>query len=437
MGFQGKGVVRESARPVLLDAALAVIAFGLCAHPSVAGDVEPCPYTVTQAGAAPNCGFWGPALLQPEGLNKLGHWVGYRNSCPDNLWEIPIKWTPEGGLTSIPIPPETNRCWAYGINDLGAVVGVRSGVADGQFHGNWACVWLPGGQFIEIPPLGGSPPESAAIAVNNSNVVVGWRKGVIGRYAFSWSKGEVTDLIPAEFGFATAEARDISDSGFIVGQFGADSTGTGRAFRWKDGEVEILQPLPGAVTSDARAVSNAGIAFGQCRFLTESGFKYRAAMWGFDGVPVELPPLEGYTSWGCHAANDAGVILGSVALPTRSGLPSSQQVIWLDGVVYPIRSLIDSPNPSQFGETRDLNEFGEILGRGHVPPTGAGGTWILNPTGSIADLDGDCEVNGADLAILLAEWGVVADASASADINGDGIVDGNDLAIVLGHWTGS
>ncbi|MBL9120446.1 MAG: hypothetical protein JNL80_11095 [Phycisphaerae bacterium] len=50
----------------------------------------------------------------------------------------------------------------------------------------------------------------------------------------------------------------------------------------------------------------------------------------------------------------------------------------------------------------------------------------LNP----ADLDGNGSVNGADLAILLGQWG----SNGTADLDGSGNVDGADLAILLGAW---
>jgi len=63
----------------------------------------------------------------------------------------------------------------------------------------------------------------------------------------------------------------------------------------------------------------------------------------------------------------------------------------------------------------------------------AGGYWVglaappLNP----ADLNGDGIVNGADLAIVLGNWG---SSEPIGDINCDGTVNGADLAIVLGAW---
>ncbi len=49
-------------------------------------------------------------------------------------------------------------------------------------------------------------------------------------------------------------------------------------------------------------------------------------------------------------------------------------------------------------------------------------------TGCIpADLNGDGEVDGADLGILLQSW----NRGGAADLNGDGTVDGADLGILL------
>lgn len=51
------------------------------------------------------------------------------------------------------------------------------------------------------------------------------------------------------------------------------------------------------------------------------------------------------------------------------------------------------------------------------------------------DLNNDGMVDGADLAILLAEWGPCpAKGLCPADLNGDGTIDGGDLGILLGFW---
>ena len=48
-----------------------------------------------------------------------------------------------------------------------------------------------------------------------------------------------------------------------------------------------------------------------------------------------------------------------------------------------------------------------------------------------ADLNEDGSVDGADLAMLLSEWGT---QGGRADLNGNGFVEGADLAVLLSHW---
>jgi hypothetical protein len=46
------------------------------------------------------------------------------------------------------------------------------------------------------------------------------------------------------------------------------------------------------------------------------------------------------------------------------------------------------------------------------------------------DLDGNGTVDGADLTILLGNWGGMSDG----DLDGNGSVDGADLTMLLGNW---
>ena len=49
------------------------------------------------------------------------------------------------------------------------------------------------------------------------------------------------------------------------------------------------------------------------------------------------------------------------------------------------------------------------------------------------DLNADGRINGADLAVLLAEWNT---SGADSDLDGNGTVEGADLSMLLGNWTG-
>jgi len=75
------------------------------------------------------------------------------------------------------------------------------------------------------------------------------------------------------------------------------------------------------------------------------------------------------------------------------------------------------------------------LGLGSIVEAGVDGVKITliacDASANIADLNGDGVVNGADLAILLTQWGT----NGPADINNDGVVNGADLAILLTNWS--
>lgn len=54
--------------------------------------------------------------------------------------------------------------------------------------------------------------------------------------------------------------------------------------------------------------------------------------------------------------------------------------------------------------------------------------------GCAGDLDGDGAVGGADLALLLGDWGPCGPGDCAVDLDGSGTVDGADLSLLLGGW---
>ena len=66
-----------------------------------------------------------------------------------------------------------------------------------------------------------------------------------------------------------------------------------------------------------------------------------------------------------------------------------------------------------------------VLGLGAAAPAAAQCAGDIIPTGN---------VNGNDLAELLAAWGTNGQGSVVTDLSGDGTVNGADLAVVLGGW---
>ena len=59
------------------------------------------------------------------------------------------------------------------------------------------------------------------------------------------------------------------------------------------------------------------------------------------------------------------------------------------------------------------------------------GTFNVECQSLLGDLDGDGDVDGADLGLLLGAWG-----QGGGDLDGDGLTNGADLGLLLGAWTG-
>jgi hypothetical protein len=67
-----------------------------------------------------------------------------------------------------------------------------------------------------------------------------------------------------------------------------------------------------------------------------------------------------------------------------------------------------------------------------APSSGSVISWIVDPGTTVpGDLNGDGVVDGADLGILLSNWG----GSGLGDLNGSGLIDGADLGSLLSAWS--
>ncbi|MFG0257404.1 MAG: choice-of-anchor B family protein [Phycisphaerales bacterium JB043] len=56
--------------------------------------------------------------------------------------------------------------------------------------------------------------------------------------------------------------------------------------------------------------------------------------------------------------------------------------------------------------------------------------YVVDTSNNKFDLNGDNDVNGSDLGLLLGSWG----SPGATDLNGDGTTDGSDLGLLLGAW---
>jgi probable HAF family extracellular repeat protein len=113
---------------------------------------------------------------------------------------------------------------AYGSNSSGEIVGLAWLDGRSAYH----AFLLNGAMVTDLGTLGGT--ESAALAINNGGLIVGWADTSSGQpHAFLWSSGrmlDLNDIVPREEDVVLEVATSIDDAGQISAS-GSD----GRIFR--------------------------------------------------------------------------------------------------------------------------------------------------------------------------------------------------------------
>jgi len=119
---------------------------------------------------------------------------------------------------------------------------------------------------------------------------------------------------------------------------------------------------------------------------------------------------------------------------TGMGIEMSMSDAATDVLPFTLDPLVDQPfdmptilPPGQVAHLLFSGEFGALTAERSLDMVMvAEGT----PACPIFDLDGDCEVDGRDVSVILSSWG----GSGPGDLNGDGVVNQIDLVILLVSW---
>ncbi|MBX3354146.1 MAG: hypothetical protein KF724_00430 [Phycisphaeraceae bacterium] len=353
-------------------------------------------------------------------MNSVGGWCGYRYACFPSEAQLPVYCPPGGPPQVLPMPPGAGPkgAQAVAVNDSGVVVGFSYQGTSGSLK--IGCIWMPDGSIEVIPPAPGAL-ASQPFAMNNAGAVV----GISYSQPYVWANG-VHTVIPIPPGVLTGGyATDISDSGFVVGEFGHHSNGTLRGFRWRDGEFEVLEPAESYTVSRARGVNDAGVAVGASRKYSNGVYVGSVAtVWTKESI-IALPSLPGHPYSYAMSINSSGVIVGGASL--NGYADTNVAVVWVNGEPHRLSDLLVAGSPFISNHVLHLNDAGQIV-MAYIAQ-------IVTPISAVsADLTGDCAVDGNDIAKVLAEWGVTP--WTVADVDKDGVVGGRDLALVLGEWTG-
>ena len=387
-----------------------------------------CEYEVTII-QAPDCPPFGPQATIGTGINALGHVVGYHCQCICGS-NSAFVWTPESGLVTLDPPPGVYSAIATDINDAGQIVGMMSvsGVGDRGF------VWQDS-QWIELSPEG-QGIHASAYAINDAAQVVGYRDHDDGvtyrRYAFLCQDGVFADILPTQDG--TAIARDVNQSRQVTGHMSWGPDWNEHAFLWGDGVTSDLGPIPSGFTSSGLAINNLGQIVGWGRVPTKefpSGAT-RPFFW-YNGQMIDLGTQPGFELSAASDINDAGQVVGRSWY--SGGNPNiSRAFIWQNGAMTDLNDLLVSEDALVMTSAAAINNSGQVAGTADIG--GAGGQVVavlLTPVAfPVGDLNVNCTVNAADLALLLASWGSCS--RCSADLNLDETVNTLDLVILLNNW---
>ena len=188
---------------------------------------------------------------------------------------------------------------AWGVNEAGTIVGSAQD-AGGKFR---PALFNPDGTATDLGTLGGTAGD--AYAVNESGLIVGRAYNAAGRFrAVQWKNGQISDL---GVGPATSQARDVNDSGLIVGWYGPITDSN--AFAWQDGHLINLAFADGR-DSQARAVNNAGLIGGLVHVdqITDHAYVWRGATAiDFNDVTNDL---NGFVLWQVDDVNERGQLIG-------------------------------------------------------------------------------------------------------------------------------
>lgn len=174
-----------------------------------------------------------------------------------------------------------------------------------------------------------------------------------------------------------------------------------------------------------------------------------ATSWGSDFSAGE-PPLAAFHAM-VPASDPSYVLLGGrYRVSNQPGTYHDRYLVMTDcdgatscstpwtaiGAIGTFAPVAESPIQREFHEFCDGTQGGIALlvSRNFQEHFDVGtGTFTYCP-GCSVDLDGDDEVGGSDLALVLGNWGECVEGPCNADLNGDGAVNGADIGMVLGEW---
>ena len=272
-----------------------------------------------------------------------------------------------------PQPPanfESVESSVMDLNDSGNAVGYEEFVetlSDGSYRDVcWALhLDMTTGEYTRLSGLSGTEYPTG---VNHSNQIVGERVVGDSRTAVFWSEPEALPIdLPLSSPGATSSALAINSAGIIVGD--NDGAVLWRVLADENGDVSFgggplpLPPLTGdtfAVCTDVNELIDG--VFQVCGHSRGEG-PWEAVLWTIavtsDGsLALQGPPV----ALGTLGLNDPSKSYGNAVNVFGDVCGSSDGMPYVASATQPAEPL-PTPRNTDSGQARDLNKFGDVVGR--------------------------------------------------------------------------
>ncbi len=374
----------------------------------------------------PPCGDEGQPVSIAGGNNN-GAAGGTACLCGCPIEVDPFLWTPDRGAVILPLPSGETLVDIADIGPANEVVG--SYIPEPGFF-RWPVVWTAG--RAEFLPMITDATSGHVTSINDDGLMVGYCSdpGVPGLLTTTvvWDHGQATDLKPDFAPYPTSRGFAVSDNSLIVGSLWVDPVTRQRGYVWRDREVTVIPAWEGVQDASSLAVSDRGVVVGRSITpnLAATGLGW---MWSEQDGTTILPTPDGADVTTIpYGVNDADQIVGWADVD-----PLPIAVMWVDGEVISLNSLIELPDTVHLYDARAVNDAGQIFGTAlQLATNGSAVGFVLTPVGIVpADVTIDCTVDLADLTMVLEDWGKTETRS---DVDGNGVVGAEDLAAVLAAW---
>lgn len=301
-----------------------------------------------------------------------------------------------GGMIDLGTLWQNSEIDRKGVNDWGQVVGYTDtetsdpNAEDLCGFGN-TNICLPFlwqfGKMTPLPTLGGY--NGVAYAINNQGQVVGMAEFdtqdltclpyfLLQEGAFLWQNGKIKNLplLPSDTVDTEASAFGINDKGQAVGGSGNCVSWT-HALLWQDGKTTDLGNLGGTLYLYGISINNQGQVVGLSS--VSGNASWHGFLWQKRTGMIDLGTLPGGDTSAAISINNNGQIVGWSCYQPYSECTLATAVLWQNGVITDLNTLIPPDSPWYLDDARFINDQGQIVGEAYNSGTGEFHAFLATP----------------------------------------------------------